>query len=89
MRDFNKDIERDMVEHMNEDHVDAMCDYCRLQNIDTSNAVPKMVSIDFNGFDLQVDERIHRFIFERPCETPNDVRKALVELAKQARQSDN
>ena len=70
---------------MNEDHVDAMSDYCRHIGIDVFNNSPKMIHIDKQGFDLELgQEKIH-FTFDQPCNSPQEVREALVELAKQSR----
>ena len=85
MSGFDKGTEQHMIVHMNEDHVDAMYDYCRIKNIDTTEADPKMVAIDNHGFDIQVNQQVYRFYFPQPCKTPEEVRQALVTLAKQAR----
>ena len=85
MSKFEDDIAQHMMNHMNEDHIDAMHDYCRMKSINTSDSSPRMVNIDFNGFDIQVGSQIHRFEFSKPCKTPKQAREALVELAKQAR----
>ena len=85
MSKFEHDIAQHMINHMNEDHVDAMHDYCKMRGIDTSSATPKMVNIDFNGFDLLVGHQTYRFEFSKPCETSTQARQALVDLAKLAR----
>jgi len=78
-------METRMVNHMNEDHVDAMRDYCRFADVKMSNDDPKMVAIDPLGFDLSVNGKRVRFYFKEKCSTPEEVRKALVTLAEKAR----
>ena len=82
---FPKDIADNMIDHMNEDHVDAMSDYCRHIGIDVSSNLPNMVHIDKQGFDLKLGQEIIHFTFDKPCHSPQEVREALVELAKQSR----
>ena len=83
---FPKDIADNMINHMNEDHVDAMSDYCRHIGVEVSdNLLPKMVHIDKQGFDLQLGQETIHFDFEKPCNTPQEVREALVDLAKLSR----
>ena len=76
-----------MIDHMNEDHVDAMRDYCRYADVEIGDEDPKMVSIDQDGFNLTVNEKNFRFDFNNKCTTPEEVRKALVKLAETARTS--
>ena len=86
MSAFAKDIEQSMVTHMNEDHVDAIYDYCRINDIDTNDAEPVMVGVDFDGFDVQVKDKVHRINFPESCDSPSKVRQALVAMAHKARQ---
>lgn len=74
-----------MITHMNEDHVEAMRDYCQLNDVTTLKEDPKMLRIDSMGFEMMVDGERLRIDFTRKCESPQQVREALVELAKQAR----
>ncbi len=83
---FADDVVSRMVEHMNEDHVDALNDYCGLFNISRENDSAKMLTVDQYGFDIIVNERPHRIMFEAHCHSPQCVREQLVELAKKARQ---
>ena len=82
---FPNNIEERMISHMNADHVDAMRDYCRYANIEIGEVDPKMIHIDQNGFNLDVNGQNIRFEFKHKCSGPDDVRKALVELAETAR----
>ena len=82
---FPNDIEERMISHMNADHIDAMRDYCRYANIKISEVNPQMTHIDQNGFNLEVSGQNVRFDFKKKCTSPDEVRKALVELAETAR----
>ncbi len=82
---FPNDIEQRMISHMNTDHVDAMRDYCRHANIETSEIDPQMIHIDQHGFNLDVNGQNVRFDFKEKCTSPDEVRNALVALAETAR----
>lgn len=82
---FAKDMEARMINHMNEDHVEAMRDYCRFADIEIGDCVPEMVGIDQDSFELLVNGKRVRFNFNEKCLTPQKVREALVELAETAR----
>lgn len=85
--EFAPEAEAHMVRHMNEDHVDAMRDYCRMIGVDCGEQDPRMAAVDTHGFALFVGKRMLRFEFDAPATTPTDVRKALVAMAQQARAS--
>jgi putative heme iron utilization protein len=76
--------EADILAHMNQDHRDAMRDYCRLVHA-VDCAQPEMVGIDCDGFDLRADGCLLRFMFDAPIANAGDVRQALVALAQRAR----
>lgn len=84
---FSNDIEQRMISHMNTDHVDAMRDYCCHANIEIGEVDPRMTHIDQNGFNLDVNGQNVRFDFKEKCTSPDEVRKALVELAETAREN--
>ena len=86
---FPAEIESRMIEHMNSDHVEAMCDYCRYMNVSIGTNEPKMIALDQLGFSMEIEDRTVRYAFEHPCNTPEEVRTALVALAKLARSSDS
>ena len=86
MSHFPQEIEEKMISHMNEDHIDAMQDYCRFAGVDIGNTKPEMTAIDQNGFELSVNGESVKFQFDQECATPQEVRQALVELAKKSRQ---
>jgi hypothetical protein len=76
--------EQDILAHMNQDHREALRDYCRhVHAVDC--ALPEMVGIDCDGFDVRADGRLLRFAFDEPVASPGAVRNALVALAQRAR----
>lgn len=76
--------ERSALEHMNEDHADAVDLYatrlCRAQAGDW-----RLVSVDPYGIDMMSGELIERLEFDAPLVEPAQLRKVLVELAGRAR----
>jgi len=79
-----------IIEHMNDDHADAMLAYARAfaSAPDTSEA--RMTGVDRLGFDMELETgsgpRRARLAFEPPVESPKDVRRALVRMVGAARQ---
>ena len=77
-----------IVDHMNEDHVDAMillaAKHLGLEAVDAS-----MTAVDRLGFHLRLDlggqYQGARIAFSRPVETPADTRAVLVEMVRAAR----
>ena len=76
--------ERGILEHMNRDHVQALRDYCRLQNRSEVVAAT-MTGIDSDGFDLMADSEPLRFSFDQPVTGAEAARADLVALARKAR----
>jgi len=80
---FSFEEETGMVDHMNEDHQDAMNHYCDLFDIPYQDGqLPKLVGVDSEGFHLRVAGRLHRIQFDQPVNNAMEVRQALVELAR-------
>jgi len=79
----------DIIQHMNEDHKDAMVDCCRnlSKAIDTSDAV--MTGIDRYGFEMSAftedGPRPIRLAFKDQALTPEEARKQIVSIVKIAR----
>jgi hypothetical protein len=77
-----------ICQHMNDDHADALALFChRLRGL--SGEAPRMVGVDAFGFDVLqgpagARERV-RFEFGRPISTPDEARRAMVELVKSAK----
>ncbi len=84
---FDAATETRMVRHMNDDHVDALRDYCAHAGVACRRRPPRMAGIDRHGFFVLADAGPARFAFPAPCATALEVRKALVALATVARGS--
>lgn len=82
---FSAEQEKGAVEHMNEDHIPAIRHYCSLANIALNDDdTPELSGVDGEGFHIRVGQRIHRFHFDNPIQTPIELRKTLTELAHKA-----
>ncbi len=78
----------DIISHMNEDHVESMVLLAKHHmQLDASDA--KMTNVDRYGFTMMLKTaegiRGSRIVFPQAADTPNDVRKVLVEMVKSAR----
>ena len=83
---FFGDAETDMVNHMNEDHANALPLYCQQAQIDVpENAVLSMVGIDSEGFHLRVNDKVVYIAFPQSLSSPLQVREALVAMLRIAR----
>ena len=83
---FFGDAEADMVNHMNEDHANALPLYCLQAQIHVpENAFLSMVGIDSEGFHLRVNDKVVYIAFPQPLNSPLQVREALVAMLKTAR----
>jgi putative heme iron utilization protein len=78
------EVEASVLEHMNQDHRDALLAYCRHAHGTDARQV-EMIGIDCDGFDARADERLVRFRFETPIGTAAEARAALVALARASR----
>ena len=80
-----------IIAHMNDDHADALVLYCRrfAERADTAEA--RMVGVDRYGFAVLAadeaggQETAVRLPFDERTDTPDAVRKAMVELLRRAR----
>jgi putative heme iron utilization protein len=73
-----------IVEHMNQDHRDALRAYCRhVHGVEARDA--QLVGIDCDGFDVRAGGNLLRFTFPAPVADPGQVRNALVALADECR----
>ena len=73
-----------IVEHMNEDHADAL----ELYATALAGASPgswRMTGIDPEGCDIVLEGQARRIVFATPIATPAEARKELVRLAVEAR----
>lgn len=81
------EAEAGAVEHMNEDHADAL----RLYATRLLGAVDgrwRATGLDPEGLDLICGDKAERLVFPEPVASPAALRKALVELATKAREID-
>ncbi len=76
--------EADIVEHMNQDHMQTLREYCRHQHSLTPGQV-EMLTIDADGFDVMADGSVLRFAFEQPVTDAAQARAQLVAMAHAAR----
>ena len=79
-----------IVEHMNDDHADALVAYCRVFGELPGTESARMVHIDRYGFDMlaqdtQEDRRELRIGFDQPVDTPDAVRATMIKLLSAAR----
>lgn len=77
---FAGKAEISMVEHMNSDHGKAIAHYVDLAGLPGS--VPaQLAGIDSEGMHLRIGQALYWLPFPTPCNTPTQVREALVSLA--------
>ena len=78
-----------VVKHMNDDHLDAMVDYCRAFSKATDTSAAKMTEIDRYGFEMSAETeagpRPIRLAFSKPITTSDGARKQMVALVREAR----
>jgi putative heme iron utilization protein len=72
--------ETSMIEHMNDDHTKAIAHYVELSGLPHTE-LAKLVGIDSEGMHLRIGAGIYWLPFAHPCNTPIQVREALVQLA--------
>ena len=77
---FAGKAEAGMVEHMNADHAKAIAHYVAMAGL--PDAVPAvMAGVDSEGLHLRIGQGLWWLPFATPCNTPLQVREALVSLA--------
>lgn len=79
-----------IIEHMNDDHGDALVAYAKAFTREQSPGAVTLQGVDRYGFDMSVvterGPRPARVAFEEEVLTPGDARKAFVDLVKRARE---
>ncbi len=78
---FAGEAELSMVEHMNSDHASALAHYVELAGLPTHTPA-QLVGIDAEGFHLRIGQSLYWLNFPTSCNSPLDVRQALVSLAR-------
>ena len=83
------DHAHDIIEHMNEDHADAMVLYCQTMSQATDVESAVMTGIDRYGFEMDavLPTGTHpiRLAFNNEVSTPDEARVELVRMVKEAR----
>jgi len=80
-----------IVDHMNNDHADALVAFCRVLAGRPDTATARMVDVDRYGFSVLAgdapdgDLKAVRFGFDAPTDTPLEVRTAMVDLVRRTR----
>ena len=86
------DVPFEIIQHMNEDHKDALVLLAQHFGNHSSDQV-KMITVDHLGFDLELTQgnQLHeiRLNFIRQVQNANAVRKVLVEMVQKARTEDS
>ena len=77
---FAGKMETGMVEHMNQDHAKAIAHYVELSALPRTEPA-QLVGIDSEGMHLRIGHSLYWLAFSEPCNTPTQVREALVQLA--------
>ncbi|MGB6117427.1 MAG: DUF2470 domain-containing protein [Mesorhizobium sp.] len=76
--------EQSAVDHMNEDHWDAVANYAAHYAGETGGKW-LLTGIDADGFDLADGDRVLRIFYPEPLAVPRDAHMRLVTMAKEAR----
>lgn len=81
---FTLEEERSILQHMNQDHSDALSHYLRrFKKIDLRGRdMVTMTGIDGEGFDLLAADQLIRFSFERFISNMDEARQTLMAMAK-------
>ncbi|MEM1343782.1 MAG: DUF2470 domain-containing protein [Pseudomonadota bacterium] len=77
------EIEAGAVEHMNDDHLDAIQLYAAMAG--APEAAWQMASFDAEGLDMVAADATARLWFDKPLTSAEELRPRLVALAKRAR----
>lgn len=78
---FAGDSEGSMIEHMNSDHGAAIAHYVELAGL-PSHESAQLVGVDSEGFHLRIGQGLYWLAFPTSCNSPLEVRQALVVLAR-------
>jgi putative heme iron utilization protein len=78
------EAEADAIEHMNEDHLDALALYAT-KLLDAPPGEWRIVSLDPEGCELRLGDTVRRLDFPAPVTDGEALRKTLVALAQAAR----
>lgn len=76
--------EAEIIAHVNGDHPDAVAAIAR--GLGGGSGAWQLTAVDTEGCDLALGETVLRLAFDRPAATPDDVRRALIRAARDARE---
>ncbi|MAI25009.1 MAG: hypothetical protein CMN75_03160 [Spirochaeta sp.] len=80
-----------IIQHMNEDHQNAMVEYCQAFSKATDTSAATMTGVDRYGFEMSAETaagpRPIRLAFASPISTSEEARKEMVRLVREARQT--
>ncbi|MEM9059456.1 MAG: DUF2470 domain-containing protein [Pseudomonadota bacterium] len=79
-------MEAGAVEHMNDDHLDAIALYAT-EHLGKPEGAWTLASLDLEGLDLTLGGEVARLWFDPPLASAEELRPRLVALAKRARQT--
>jgi len=72
-----------VVEHMNDDHAEALVTFCRVYGELPATTAARMTAVDRYGFAVRADDSTTvRIPFPRRVDTPDAVRTAMIELVR-------
>ncbi|WP_300008938.1 DUF2470 domain-containing protein [Pseudonocardia sp.] len=74
-----------IVEHMNDDHADALVTFCHVYGERPAATAAVMTGVDRYGFTVRTGGETLRLAFPAPADTPDAVRAAMVDLVRGAR----
>ncbi|QOH71370.1 HugZ family protein [Pseudomonas putida] len=78
---FAGTAEASMVEHMNSDHANAIAHYVQVTGL-PNHATAQLAGVDSEGMHLRIGQGVYWLPFPHICNTPTQVREALVLLAR-------
>ena len=80
-----------IIEHMNQDHADALVAYCRTFSRATDTSAATMTGVDRYGFEMSAiterGPRPIRLAFSAPIQSSEDARREMVELVRRTREA--
>lgn len=79
------EMEAGAVEHMNDDHEDAVALYARVFAKRAEEGGWRLISFDPEGYEIARKDEIIRLKFPQPLQSASDLRTAFVDLVKKAR----
>ncbi len=91
---FSAEATKGIINHMDNDHLDTIINLLKSRKQHSLHphvgqtkikSHQRMVSIDQYGIVLGEDDALHRFFFEQPATTTNEVRLEIIKLAKSLR----